>query len=85
MFRVPSSFPIPGYDWPEHGANTKVQNQGQCDTCWAFSVTVKVEGPDVVKHGKMHDLTVQELDHCNMRDIGCNSGLPDRPRTRTRR
>ena len=51
----------------------------------AFSVTVNVEGPDVVKHGKMHDLTVQELDHCDMRDNGCNSGLPDRPRTCTRR
>ena len=48
-----------------------------------LSVTGNVEGPDLVKHGKMHNLSVQELVDCVKRDNGCNGGLPDWPRTRT--
>ena len=46
-------------------------------------MTGNVEGPDLVKHGKMHNLSVQELVDCVKRDNGCNGGLPDWPRTRT--
>ena len=40
-------------------------------------MTGNVEGPDLVKHGKLHNLSVQELVDCVKRDNGCNGGLPE--------
>lgn len=61
-------------DWRTQGAVTKVKDQGQCGSCWAFSATEAIESYSFLNGDKLQELSPQQINSCDKTDGGCNGG-----------
>ena len=64
------------WDWSESSVEmlTPVKNQGQCDSCWAFSMTDALEGVLAVGDGWTQTMFEQQILDCNKWGSGCQGG-----------
>jgi C1A family cysteine protease len=62
-------------DWRTKGVLTRVKDQGQCGSCWAFSATEAIESYAMLSNKyPLHELSPQQINSCDKTDGGCNGG-----------
>merc|ERR1711887_471965 len=58
-------------NWVEKGAVTKVKNQGQCGSCWAFALTAQVESYAQIATEELIELSTQQVTSCTPNTLQC--------------
>merc|ERR1712168_663637 len=58
-------------NWVEAGAVTGVENQGQCGSCWAFSLTSQVESYYFIETNELLALSTQQVTSCTPNTLSC--------------
>ncbi|CAN6353978.1 unnamed protein product [Urochloa humidicola] len=62
-------------NWNAYGAVTPIQDQGDCGSCWSFSVAALIESAHFIKNKELMKLSEQHLiDANNLRNFGCLVG-----------
>jgi cathepsin F len=68
------------FDWRKQNMVTPVKDQGQCGSCWAFSVTENIESVyclgNKIDCTTLAPLSPQEIVDCDTVDAGCDGGDP---------
>ncbi|MDD5091568.1 MAG: C1 family peptidase [Candidatus Wallbacteria bacterium] len=65
------------WDWRDNEGVTKVKDQGECGSCWAFAATGNLEHAVKCYESKEVDLAEQDLINCNKWSYGCDGGCLD--------
>ena len=65
----------PPIDYRDFGVLNEVKDQGQCGSCWAFSITSAAESNYALRFSTLYSYSEQNLVDCVTSSFGCNGGL----------
>jgi len=64
------------FDWCKQGHCTRVKDQEQCGSCWAFATTENIESVMSINGRGLPTLSPQQIVDCDSGEQGCGGGDP---------